>query len=171
MRTLQALVATLATWVAYQLATPYLSTAVVLVPAVAYYFWHQQQTARALAVLFGGALLVDLSLPQVHPLYLTVSFLAGLSYLGLIEKRLSLSGSLGATLGLLSWLVAWRIWYLSYVLAAAAFQHSGLPTVTSVLRLTLTWLGCGLVTWSVLELGGRARQRSRRQALTYGAPT
>jgi hypothetical protein len=150
--TMFAILAALATWAAYLVLSPHLSTAFALLPGVAYCFWRAERPGAAAGVLFGGALLIDLALPFSSARYLVVSTLTAAIYVGLVEPYLSPSGILGNGLGLVVWLVLWRVIYLGYLVGVAFTYHTALPTAASTTSLWLGWLATGIVAWGLASL-------------------
>ncbi len=149
MSTLKAVLITLGLWLFYLLLWPLSTSAVVVFPVAAYYLRRQAPTA-SLLILLAGSLLADVTVPQAAPRYVLVSLVAGLLYRELIEPHLSPGSSLSTGLGLLAWLLSWRLTYLAYLSLAAVFIPSPPPELGAVFSTGAAWFGVGLVVWTCL---------------------
>ena len=167
MSTVRALATMLAVWVLYQVLVPYVPAATVFFPVVAYALWRGHQHALAVVTLLGGSLLLDLTLPGGTPQYLLVSAVAGAAYLELVDHYLSSATTLGSTVGLMTWLLIFRLSYLTYLAASGLLLHQPLPSLTLAFSLGWRWFATALITWAVIQLalysqGWLARRRKSK---------
>ena len=161
---------TVGLWGFYLLLSPLCTSILVLFPVVAYYLLHQNKSAATLILLLGSAL-ADLTVPQMVPQYFIVSLVASVAYLELIDVHLAPTNVFTNTLGLIAWLLTWRLIYLLELTMGRLLIHGPLLNPGALVEPILMWLGSGTLVWGIMlgtsSLYKRHRRKSQMARVQY----